>query len=170
MSGSPWVVLGFYSFALMAVLPGIGILLSKNIIHAAFWLLGSLMGFAGLYLVIGADFLAFTQVLVYMGGILVLILFGVMLTHKDPILLRRTKQHGTWIPAAIAGVLILAGTLYMALATGWSVKEVAPAPTTATIGGLLMTKFILPFEVVSVLLLAALVGAAYIARAKEAPE
>ena len=172
MNEGSWLALGFWSFAALAIVPGVFILLSRNIIRAAFWLLAALLGFAGLYLIIGADFLAFTQILVYVGGILVLILFGVMLTHKDPLFLRRSKQTGTWLPGALAGGLILAGTLTVALGTGWKVNEAAPepGPTTALIGDLLMTKFILPFEVVSVLLLAALVGAAYVARGKEAPE
>lgn len=168
MSAGPWHALGFWVFAALAVIPGLFILITRDIVRAAFWLLGALFGFAGLYMVIGADFLAFTQVLVYIGGILVLILFGVMLTHKDPLTVRRTRFTGQIVPGIIVLGLILTGVMYMVSSTVWVGEEAAPEPATAKIGDLLMTKFILPFEVVSVVLLAALVGAVYIARGQEA--
>ncbi|MCZ6689729.1 MAG: NADH-quinone oxidoreductase subunit J [Planctomycetota bacterium] len=170
MTESHFLAIGFWAFAILAAVPGIFILTTKNIIHAAFWLLASLLGFAGLYLIIGADFLAFTQVLVYVGGILILILFGVMLTHKEPVLIGRTPHHSNLFAGGVVSVFVLAGTVYMAAKTTWIGEEATPAPATALIGDFLMTKYILPFEVVSVLLLAALVGAAYIARGKEAVE
>lgn len=167
MTGNPWETIGFFAFALLAIGPGIMILLTNNIIRAAFFLLASLFGFAGLYMVIGADFLAFTQILVYIGGILVLILFGVMLTHKDPVSMQETKHWGQIVPGIIVLILVLLGTLTIAWRTGWVGEEASPVPSTALIGDQLMTKFILPFEIVSVLLLAALVGGVYIARGKE---
>ena len=178
MTAAHWLSLGFWAFAAITIVPAVCILLSKNIIHAAFWLLASLFGFAGLYMIIGADFLAFTQVLVYIGGILVLILFGVMLTQKDPFSVARTPLVGNTAYGIAVFFLVLVGALYMVSQTGWVGVEappapgpaLAPVPTTALIGDQLMTKYILPFEIVSVLLLAALVGAVYVARGREEAE
>ncbi len=115
---------------------------------------------------LGADFLAATQLLVYVGGILVLLLFGVMLTHKiyD---LDLTSEVTQFLPGLIiaAGVFaILAGG---ALRTEWALGEGRPpAPTTREIGELFMSRYLLPFEAASVLLLVALMGAAMIVRRK----
>ena len=165
-----WSNHAFYIFALGAVVPAIMILVSNKIVHTAFWLLGSLLGFAGLYLTIGADFLAFTQLLVYVGGIMVLILFGVMLTEKDPVLIRQRKERGSVVPGAVAALIVFLAVLYAVRSTGWQGRVAEPAPATAEIGELFMTNYILPFEIVSVLILAALIGAVYIARGKEAEE
>ena len=171
MSDGGWTTVGFWVFAAMAIGPAVMILSSNKIVHAAFWLLGSLLGFAGLYLTIGADFLAFTQLLVYVGGILVLILFGVMLTERDPILVRKKSERGSIIPGAIVTVAVFAAVLRAILGTNWGGEEIEkPVTTTARIGELFMTKYILPFEVVSVLILAALVGAVYIARGRDREE
>jgi NADH-quinone oxidoreductase subunit J len=170
VSDPGWGTIGFYAFAALAVIPGFGILLTRNIVHAAFWLLAALLGVSGLYMVLGADFLAFTQLLVYIGGILVLILFGVMLTHKDPILVRRTKHWGNIGPALVIFVLVLLVLAFVIFRTDWHGTEGVVEPTTKDIGELFMTKYILPFEIVSVLILAALIGAVYIARGKEVSE
>src|SRR5687767_11767046 len=79
----------WYTFAALAVVPSIMIVLARDVVRAAFLLLGSLAGVAGLYGMLGADFVCFTQVVVYIGGILILLLFGVMLTNREPILLHR---------------------------------------------------------------------------------
>ncbi|MEZ0229168.1 MAG: NADH-quinone oxidoreductase subunit J [Planctomycetota bacterium] len=97
----------FYFFAAISILPGIFVLATKDIVRAAFWLLLALSGFAGLYVLLGADFLAVTQVVVYLGGILILILFGVMLTHRDPALVRKARRLNIVVPG-IAGGAVLA--------------------------------------------------------------
>jgi NADH-quinone oxidoreductase subunit J len=170
VSDPGWGTIGFYAFAALAVIPGFGILLTRNIVHAAFWLLAALLGVSGLYMVLGADFLAFTQLLVYIGGILVLILFGVMLTHKDPVRVRRTRHWGNIGPALLVFTLVLITMAFVIFKTTWDGQEWQPEPTTEGIGTLFMTEFILPFEIVSVLILAALIGAVYIARGKEVSE
>ncbi len=161
----------FYLFAALSVVPALMILVSRDVVHGAFWLLGTLAGFAGLYLMLGADFLGFTQILVYIGGILVLLLFGVMLTQRTPILLGRTRASRA-IPAGLATValgLFLASKLIGApgmsrLPGTLDVAGAHPSGTTRALGSLLLTDYILPFEIASVVLLAALVGAAYVAR------
>ena len=77
--------LAFWGCAVLTVLPALMVLIGRDIVRMAFWLLASFLGVAGLYLLLGADFLAVTQVMVYVGGILVLILFGLMLTRKETI-------------------------------------------------------------------------------------
>lgn len=156
----------FYALAAVTLGSGFMIVLSKDIVRTAFWLLAALSGVAGLYVALGADFIGFTQVLVYIGGILVLILFGIMMTNKDPILLRRGEAS----KGAVAAGVVVAGIVAFALVrlvrgTTWREAPVAsPAPTTAALGDELLTRYVLPFELVSVLLLVVLCGAAYVAR------
>lgn len=158
----------FWVFAAMAALPGLGILLAKDIVRQAFWLLLSLVGFAGLYLHLGADFLGFTQVIVYVGGILILFLFGVMLTQRGDVPLKAIKGWGLIVPGVIAGVATGALLLHLVFNTpDWQGERTAgevSTASTAEIGREVMSNYILPFEVVSLVLLVALVGATFVAR------
>lgn len=156
----------FYVLAAVTLGSGLMVTLSKDIVRVAFWLLSALCGVAGLYLTLGADFVGFTQVLVYVGGILVLILFGIMMTNKDPVLLKRGESSkGTILGGLLVAAVVSAALVKVVLGTGWkSAPPATMAPTTATLGDELLTKYVLPFELVSVLLLVVLVGAAYIAR------
>jgi len=122
---------------------------------------------AGLYVLLGADFLAATQLLIYVGGILVLLLFGVMLTHKlyDLDLKSEVTQ---FLPGLIVSVGLFGFLVLTALKTRWMTGPGrAPAPTTADIGRLFMGSYLLPFEAASVLLLVALIGAAMIVRRRK---
>jgi NADH-quinone oxidoreductase subunit J len=122
---------------------------------------------AGLYLLLGADFLAAAQLLIYVGGILVLLLFGVMLTHKlyDLDLKSEVTQFAPAV-FAVAGVFLSIAALI--LRTSWHVGPGrAPAATTAEIGELFMGRYLMPFEAASILLLVALMGAAMIVRRRK---
>jgi NADH-quinone oxidoreductase subunit J len=156
----------FWGFAAVAVLSAAAILFARDIVRQAFWLLASLSGFAGLYLHLGADFLGFTQVIVYIGGILILFLFGVMLTQKGDVPLKEDAGKKLLLPGVAAGTFTACLLLYVALYTPWKQVPRGVDVTVEPIGGKVMSTFILPFEVVSVLLLVALVGATYIARRK----
>ncbi len=157
----------FYFFALITVVSAAIVAFSRNIVHSAFSLMFTFFGVAGLYVMLNADFIAVTQVLVYVGGILVLILFGVMLTTR---VIGVEMKTGTLrvLPASIL-VAILAGTLGgIFWITDWQVQpgvniETQKA-TAAGIGRALMTSYVLPFEAASVVLLVAMLGAAMIAR------
>jgi len=154
----------FYVFALITVLSAIIVVFSRSIIYSAFSLLFTFFGVAGLYVLLGADFLAVTQLLIYVGGILVLLLFGVMLTTKVISVDMKTGTLQTFpaviVTAAVAGTL---GGVYWI--TKWNTSPPEEISSTAPrIGELLMTRFLLPFEVASVVLLVALLGAAMIAR------
>ncbi len=158
----------FYLLAATAVLPGVMILFSRDIVHAAFWLLASLAGVAGLYLYLGADFLGFTQVMIYIGGIMILIIFGLMVTHKQKISLSQLAQKRLLVPAVITGGIILTALLYVINKTTWKpTASEEMEPTSADIGYLLMSDYLLPFEIASIVLLVGLVGGVYIARRKE---
>jgi NADH-quinone oxidoreductase subunit J len=157
----------FLVFAAITVASAAVCVLARSLIYSAFALLFTFFGVAGLYLLLGADFLAATQLLIYVGGILVLLLFGVMLTHKiyDLDLRSEVTQFGAGLIVASAVCLILGWNAYR---TPWRVEAGRlPAPTTADIGREFMGAWLLPFEAASILLLVALIGAAMIVRRKK---
>ena len=174
----------FYVFAAVTVGSAAVVVLARSLIYSAFSLLFTFFGVGGLYLLLGADFLAATQLLVYVGGILVLLLFGVMLTHKLYDLDLRSETHQRFPGAFIAAGLLI---LLVCPRISFSVPFLGPrtleglfhraewavgpgralAPTTAEIGGLFMGRFLLPFEAASILLLVALIGAAFIVRRRK---
>jgi NAD(P)H-quinone oxidoreductase subunit 6 len=154
----------FYLIALITVVSAGMVAFSRNIIYSAFSLLGTFMGVAGLYIFLGADFVAAVQVLIYVGGILVLILFAVMLTHRITDVQITNRAAGR-IPALFV-VGVLTYLLIDAInETPWAkAKEVVYAATTAKIGDLFLYTYLLPFELASLVLLAALIGAVVLSR------
>jgi NADH-quinone oxidoreductase subunit J len=154
----------FYCFAAVTIGSAAVVVFSKNLIRSAFALLFTFFGVAALYAFAGADFLAAAQMVIYVGGILVLLLFGVMLTHKlyDLKLKSETFQ---FIPALAVVLVVFVALAICMLRTHWFNGGPTPAvPTTAALGELLMKDYMLPFEVASILLLIALIGAAMIVR------
>jgi NADH-quinone oxidoreductase subunit J len=154
----------FYLLAGLTVAGAAGVALSRNILYSAVGLLMALLGAGSLYVFLSADFLAVTQLLVYIGGVLVLILFAVMLTNRITDVNVSNSSVGLWggfmLFVAVAPVL-----LAVALVTPWNVMaEPAGAYTTAAIGNGFLTRWLLPFEVASMVLLATLVGAVLMAR------
>jgi NAD(P)H-quinone oxidoreductase subunit 6 len=154
----------FYLIAIITVGSAAVVAFSPNIIYSAFSLLGTFAGVAGLYVFLGADFVAGVQVLIYVGGILVLILFAVMLTHRITDVEITNRAAGR-----IPGLLIVAVFLVLLVQsireTPWvRVKEVAHQPTTAKIGDLFLENYLLPFELASLVLLAAMIGAVVLSR------
>jgi NADH-quinone oxidoreductase subunit J len=156
----------FWVFAIVTVASAAVVVFARSLIYSAFALLFTFFGVAGLYVLLGADFLAATQLLVYVGGILVLLLFGVMLTHRIYDLDLRTDK------TRLGSGLLVAGGIFVVLAavafkTEWPTAARAPAPTTEGIGRLFLGEYLLAFEAASVLLLVALIGAAMIVRRKK---
>jgi len=136
---------------------------SPNIIHSALALLGTFLGVAGMYVSLSADFLAATQILVYVGGTLTLILFAVMLTARIEDMKISNPSQG--LPVAIglvAVVLLILGKV--ATATEWVVAPRPNNPSTAKLGHAFLNEYLLPFEVGSVVLLAAMIGSVVLAR------
>jgi NADH-quinone oxidoreductase subunit J len=156
----------FWVFAIVTVASAAVVVFARSLIYSAFALLFTFFGVAGLYVLLGADFLAATQLLVYVGGILVLLLFGVMLTHRIYDLDLQTEKTQIWSGFFVAvGIFIILVTI--ALKTEWPTAALAPAPTTEGIGRLFLGEYLLAFEAASVLLLVALIGAAMIVRRKK---
>jgi len=154
----------FYLFAAVTIISAYFVVTVRNIVRSAFFLLFTFFGVTGLYVLLGADFVAIVQLIVYIGGILILLLFGVMLTSKITSVQIKT---GTWqvVPAAI-GVGLFAGILAFTLFhTNWKTGEnQIPDFTLAGLGTMLMQEYIIVFELLGMILLIALIGAATLAR------
>jgi NADH-quinone oxidoreductase subunit J len=184
----------FYILAAMTGICALAVVLTQNIVRAAAWLLFTLAGVSGLFFLLGADFVGSTQLLVYVGGTLVLVVFGVMLTAQGPFINMRIGA-AEWAIALAVGLLLYAvlsvslviskplfsarnPTMSEALpdstALGLSLLGQAQASPSGDVSGLPSTihrsrkpvSYLLPFEIVSVHLLVVLIGAAYLARAK----
>jgi len=157
----------FYAAAALAVVSAIVAACAPRIVHAAFGLLGAFFGVAVLYGLLGADFVALTQVLVYVGGILVLLVFGVLLTGRVRAALGLESRPKALVPV-LAGLLVFAGLFFGIQDTDFKAAETveAPEPTTEAIGRAFLDpeRHLVAFELASVLLLAALIGAAYLVR------
>jgi NADH-quinone oxidoreductase subunit J len=156
------------AFLILAIIGGLGALLvvtSRNIVHAALYLVVALAAVAGIYLLLAAPFVAFVQVIIYVGAIVVLLLFGIMLTRAP--VGRRVLDNTV---RARFGALVVGGgffamlTTFLVQAFGGDRIASTAATATAALGNSLFRNFVLPFEAVSVLLLAALVGAIVLAR------
>jgi len=164
MSNQTYTVI-FYLFAAITVCSAAFVVFTRNVLYSAFSLLFTFFGVAALYVFLSADFIAVTQVVVYVGGILVLLLFGVMFTNSI-----MNPGQKSEVFNIIPGLAILAGVIGALLYTfynthGW----ITPAATlqgsiVERIGFETMSRYVLPFEMVSILLLAALIGAAFLAR------
>lgn len=155
----------FVALGVLALAAGVLVVTSRNVIHAALWLVVTLGSLAGCYLLLAAEFVAWVQVLIYVGAVVVLLLFGAMLT-RAPIGPTPDLDSGNRLAAAVAG-LATAGVLGALLVDGFRAAYVdlgqAPGSAEAT-GAAIFRYFVLPFEVTSVLLLAALVGAIVLSR------
>ncbi len=156
----------FYFFAAMTVVGAGIVVFARSLIYSAFGLLFTFFGVAALYVFMDADFLAAAQLVIYVGGILVLLLFGVMLTHKLYDLQLKTEMHQVF-PSLLVTLAVFLTLMGVLLKTSWHVPASQPqSPTTAEIGILFMKDYILPFEIASIFLLVALIGAAMIVRRK----
>jgi NADH-quinone oxidoreductase subunit J len=158
--------IAFYIIAALMVVGAIRVVTCKNLMHAALWLVLVLAGAAAQYILLAAEFVAITQVLVYLGAIIVLFLFGIMLTRAktgtdDNLNNSRSARLG----AVVIGIL-LAGVMGYSLWDGFGDREfgVIDVQRTAEVSDSIFSTYLLPFEVISVLLLAALIGAIVLAR------
>ncbi|MCC7407846.1 MAG: NADH-quinone oxidoreductase subunit J [Phycisphaeraceae bacterium] len=159
----------FYSLSLLVLASAWAIVASNNIVRMSIYLLLTLAGVAGLYLTLGAELLAAVQLIVYAGGTLILIIFGVMLTNRDPFKQLSTRPierlAALLIGLAVAAVLLVAS--WGRLAASSSLEAIARQDVTVeSLGRLLLTRYVLVFEVAAVLLLLVMVAAAYLARRK----
>ena len=156
----------FFSVITLVILSAYWVVISPNLVHSAVSLLFTLFGVAGLYVYLYADFIAASQVIIYVGGILVLIIFGVMLTNKidDP---KLSNQSQNQLIAGVFCLILLVLQFQVIFNTNWNYGEAIIRESTVNdIGLMMLSKYLLPFEVVSVLLLAVLIGAAMLSRKK----
>ncbi len=155
----------FYAFAALTVLSAWAIVLSQNIVRMSLYLLLTLGGAAGLYFMMNCEFLAAIQLIVYAGGTLILIIFGVMLTSKNPFMQLKTRLWERFVGIGLG--LVMAGLLLFALVRtplADSQSDEIPHFGAPTIGRALLNEYLVPFEVAAVLLLVVMIGAAYMAR------
>ena len=155
--------IAFYVFGIITVGAALVMVFSRNIVRSAFALMFSLLGIAVLYVLLYADFVAATQLLVYIGGILILILFGVMLTTQG-YTAKSEKVSYNLLPASIFTGVVAALLIWVYLLTDWNIAVAEdPDSTVSDLGVMLVNEYILPFQVAAVLLLVAIVGAVYLA-------
>jgi NADH-quinone oxidoreductase subunit J len=160
----------FYLFAALAVVGGLMAALLPRIVHAVFSLLLCFLGVTGIYLLAGADFLAITQLVVYVGGVMVLLAFGILLTGRTAEALGEKEGRPRHrLPGLVLGLVLFAGLLAAVMASVFRTGGQEPADGTISgIGRLLLGDYIILFEFASILLLVALVGAAYLVRRERA--
>ena len=158
-------VVVFWLFAVVMTVSAVRVVTSRNVVHCALWLVGTLLAAASMYVLLFAEFIAWAQVLVYVGAVVVLMLFGLMLT-RAPIGSANFDNSQRLLAAVCAGALFLVTSFIMVRA--FEGREIDFSRTEGTrvtgVGEVIFSSYVLPFEVVSVLLLAALVGAIVIAR------
>lgn len=158
--------ISFYSIATAILIAAVLTVTVRNLFRAAIFLAFTLIGVAGIYFLMHAEFLGAIQILIYVGAIMTLMIFAVMLTSRlgNPVTPQTNRQRlpALFVLLGLAGVLIL-----VILKTKWPVGETAQNTNAVVIGKALMGEFVLPFELISVVLLAALVGAIVISRSDE---
>lgn len=159
--------IAFYLFAIVVLGSAAVVVFSKKLMHSAFALLFTLFGVAGFYVLLLADFIAITQIMVYIGGILILIIFAVMMTQRisDVNISSGKRSKSSLLVAGLSCAVVAVTLIIMYGNANFILKEIAPVDSTIKpIGKLLMTDYLLAFEVAGVLLLIAFIGAALIAR------
>lgn len=149
----------FYIFALIILIFAVLMVSSKNLVHSALFMIVVFIGVACVYVMLQADFLAVVQILVYVGAISILLVFGVMLTRRDD--MSRSNPGNDHRKMAFFVSLVLFGVIvWKVLATKWPIiASEAVQPTVGPIADLLLGKYIVPFEAAAVLLLVAMAGA-----------
>jgi NADH:ubiquinone oxidoreductase subunit 6 (subunit J) len=165
------VTSAFWALGALAVGSALGIMLARSLLHAVLWLILSFIALAGLFVTLSADFVAVAQVLVYAGAVGVLVIFAIMLTPGTSTANTETRLFG---PGFVVAAVLSAIMVYVAAHTSWPAVADAPGAglsavlgaggTAQAIGEALVGRYVLPFEIASVVLIAALVGALVLVR------
>ncbi|MFQ6136970.1 MAG: NADH-quinone oxidoreductase subunit J [Candidatus Hydrothermarchaeales archaeon] len=157
----------FLIIALVAIASSILVLESEEIFHSALYLALMFVSVAGLFILLGAEFLAAIQVLIYAGAVIILVLFAIMLTKRGIALRERTTLYGKVTRLGVAAVFIFLLVVSIVRVT-WPIKfSERQASSTIALGNALFTDYVIPFEIVSVVLLAALIGGIFLAKKEE---
>ena len=151
-----------YIFGVATLLSALGILITKNIMHAAYLLLVALICIAGIFIVFQSEFLATAQLIVYVGGILILLIFGIMLTNRLGSGHVKTQHHQIWLGLAVT---LSFSSLVISRLTGLFKGTMVPQKTSLkSIGINLLSTNLITFEIAGILLLVVLIGATFIAK------
>lgn len=156
----------FWILAIVSILSALGVVLLRNVFHAALALILCFLSVAGLYVTLQADFVAAVQILIYIGAISILIILAIMLTRDVP---QGSPANQLRVPALIVGVLFFAVVTWAMTNTPWPISSTPPKEETISVIGERLfgaNGFILPVELVAVLLLAAIIGAIVLVREK----
>ena len=158
---------GFWLLAVLLVGSSLGVVLSRNLFHAVLWLALALVATAGVFLLLAAEFLAAVQILLYAGGVVTVVVFAIMLTER--LVGARLAQMNRGLGAGAAVSAAVFGGLAALLVRAELPATPAPVPPEATLalGEALLTRYVLPFELLGILFVAALLGALYFARREE---
>lgn len=157
-------VLAFYVLAALTLGAALGVMAARQIFHAVLLLIVTFVGIAGFFVLLSAEFLAMAQIVIYVGAISVLLLFAVLLTPHDS---RFNSETAMLAPAALLSVAMAAVFLFVIVDADWSAVNDSPVVGAEELGRALVGRWVLPFEIASVLLTAALVGATMLARTPE---
>ena len=161
------LTVSWFLFIILAVFTlggGLGVVITRNVVHAALFLLVSLVAVAGVYLILFAEFLALVQVLIYGGAIIIVLLFAIMLTRTAEYPYISDNRQWPLAAIAAAGVGVVLGAAFWINGVSQSTPN---SPTFSELSNSLFTRWAIPFEVASLVLLVALIGAIIIARAGE---
>jgi len=161
-------VIAFWILSVLSIGSALGVVGARNLIHAVIFLIISFVAIAGLYVTLSADFVAVTQVLLYVGAISVLFLFAIVLTPRSG---RDNAESFLRLPALALSTLVAVTMAYVAIDTDWTnANREGFTDTASAIGDALLGKYVLPFEIASVLLLVAMIGAIVLVRPEGALE
>jgi NADH-quinone oxidoreductase subunit J len=153
----------FYFLAAFTVASALAVVCTTNVVHSALAIMGALLGVASIFVLLGADFVGIVQLLVYVGGILVLTLFAVMLTSRADV--QVSNRSVGRLPAAVMSLAIFASLALAGTRATWAEQPLAElSPSTYGVGNAFLTDYVLPFEVASLVLLVALIGAVVVSR------
>jgi NADH-quinone oxidoreductase subunit J len=155
----------FFILAIVAVAAGVGVIAQRNAVRSALFLLVNFCCLAGLYLLLNAQFVAVVQLMIYAGAVVVLFLFIVMLLGIERVEEAPDLRRYQWIAGTLLGVLLLVGLVWALVPVGpENVRALVSVDNVRQIGAAMLTEFVIPFEMVSVLLLVAIVGALVLAK------
>ena len=155
----------FFVLALVAVAAGLGVIAQRSAVKSALFLLVNFCCLAGLYLLLNAQFVAVVQIIIYAGAVVVLFLFVVMLLGMERAEEAPDVRRYQWIAAILLGALLLVGIVWALIpAEAETVKALVPSDNVREIGAALLTRFAIPFELASILLLVAMIGAVVLAK------
>lgn len=160
-------VLAFWGLAAVTLIAASGVIVSRDLLHAVLFLILSFVGVAGFFVLLSGAFLAMAQIIIYVGAIAVLVLFAVLLTPRAG---RDNGESAMFLPAVLLSVALFAIVIFAIYDTDWALVAEAPELGPQELGHALLSTWVLPFQIASVLLTAAMIGAIMLVRSPEEEE